>query len=292
MVQLQFVVPGFSKCGTTTLCELLGHHPSIFIPESKEPGYFAENHRRGAEWYAQWFAKAQPGQLRGDGSTTYSSREFVEQACARLVENNPAMKFIFIARHPLRRLESSYREMHHSGYKYGIEAEFDMGRMLDTFPNMLADSRYWSLLDVFRERVSDDRILTVLLEDLQRNPAAELRRCFRFLEVDPDVEIMDLERQCNSGSEKYYDTRFLRRLKKNGWVSKALRALSQRRREKTFRQWGLRRRFTTAIQWAPETLARVQHELDDEATNFLDFCGRSPDCWEWPTSRHANLSTT
>lgn len=34
---LDFLVPGISKCGTTSLCALLNQHPHLFIPEEKEP---------------------------------------------------------------------------------------------------------------------------------------------------------------------------------------------------------------------------------------------------------------
>ena len=31
-MRVDFIVPGFSKCGTTTLCFLLNQHPDIFLP--------------------------------------------------------------------------------------------------------------------------------------------------------------------------------------------------------------------------------------------------------------------
>jgi len=41
MIRIDFLIPGFSKCGTTTLCALLAQHPSIYMPELKEPWYFS-----------------------------------------------------------------------------------------------------------------------------------------------------------------------------------------------------------------------------------------------------------
>ncbi len=49
-MQIDFIVPGFSKCGTTTLCDMLNSHEDVFIPPAKEPGYFAENFDRGWDW--------------------------------------------------------------------------------------------------------------------------------------------------------------------------------------------------------------------------------------------------
>ena len=62
MIKIDFLVPGFSKCGTTTLCALLAQHPAIYIPELKEPWYFSSTDfpRQQAE-YIRHFSPALPG---------------------------------------------------------------------------------------------------------------------------------------------------------------------------------------------------------------------------------------
>ena len=65
---VQFFVPGFSKCGTTTFCSLLGDHPEIFIPQCKEPNFFAMAYRRGWDWYTDLF-EGSDGRMCGEGST-------------------------------------------------------------------------------------------------------------------------------------------------------------------------------------------------------------------------------
>jgi len=35
-MRLDFLIPGFAKCGNTTLCTLLGEHPEIFMPKVKD----------------------------------------------------------------------------------------------------------------------------------------------------------------------------------------------------------------------------------------------------------------
>ena len=62
MVDLKFIVPGFSKCGTTTLCSLINQHTDIFIPEEKEPWYFSSP--RFAEKHQEYIATSKPLQLR------------------------------------------------------------------------------------------------------------------------------------------------------------------------------------------------------------------------------------
>src|SRR3972149_1617207 len=129
-MKLDFVVPGFSKCGTTTLCSLLGEHPDIFIPAMKEPNFFVKWYGNGWDWYEGLFVQARADQLWGDGSTGYSTTRIIDLSCRRILEHFPDTKFIFIARNPVKRLESSFREFHHSGYKVRAEASDDIGSTL------------------------------------------------------------------------------------------------------------------------------------------------------------------
>ena len=83
-----FFIVGHAKCGTTALYEALRRHPEIFMPLNKEPWYFARSNphpqlhgersieytgrkRESLEEYLANFADARPGQLIGEGSTSY-----------------------------------------------------------------------------------------------------------------------------------------------------------------------------------------------------------------------------
>lgn len=277
---LDFVVPGFSKCGTTTLCSLLGEHPNLFIPTEKEPAYFAYNYHKGWDWYEQSFLNARAGQLCGEGSTFYSAEEFAEDACRRMLAQFPDLKFIFIARHPLTRLESSFREMHHSGDNYGIEADFAIGDALRNLPNMIADTLYWERLGTFRKSVPDERIHVLLLEDLKKNPDEELRRCFRFLGVDPKKRIPRIERRLNPASEKLYDSHLYRAIKNTGWSSKLWARLHPAARSCLTRVLYLRRPFREAIEWTAEDRAWVTDKLAEDSRAFLQWAGKPVDTWQ------------
>ena len=82
-------IPGFSKCGTTALCDYLSQHPDIYIIDSKEPRTLSLGERlpSWSPWiddklsdkicmdysvYKGLFAKHVNTKYRGDGSTTYS----------------------------------------------------------------------------------------------------------------------------------------------------------------------------------------------------------------------------
>jgi len=278
---LSFFVPGFSKCGTTTLCQLLAEHPAIFLPEEKEPNFFAQSFSLGWSWYETFFQRARPDQLLGEGSTFYASMEFAEAAAARIAEHYPEARLIFLARHPLKRLESSYREMHHSGALYGVKAPPTIGEALRALPQMVADTRYWKILNIFRRRVPDDRILVLFLMDFQRQPAAELARCFAFLGVDPAVSVGNTQRRLNPGEAKLYDSPLMRWIRQHRWSDRLGRMIPEPLRCVLRRWLGLRRPFDRPIEWDAQSRAWLIEQIGDDARQFLAFCGKPADFWKF-----------
>jgi hypothetical protein len=72
-----FFLAGAPKCGTTSLYEWLQDHPNAFLPEIKEPHFFAVLRpdrviEKLADYMAQYAKATSPGLIAiGDGSTTY-----------------------------------------------------------------------------------------------------------------------------------------------------------------------------------------------------------------------------
>jgi Sulfotransferase domain len=280
-MNIDFVIPGFSKCGTTTLCDLIGSHPDIFIPAVKEPGYFAENFSRGWEWYCESFTDVGSEKLRGEGSTTYSSQEYAEVACQRILERSPNCKFIFVARNPIDRLESSFREMHASGYKYGIVTEFQFGRALRQLPNMLADSKYWSLIQVYLRQVPRQNIHVLFLEDLSRDPREEIRRCCEFLEVRVDLSNIDLSMRSNAGPTKLCDTKLLRWIRTHKVASRYWNQIKVHRQARLMDRYKLRRSFDEPIYWDEFAKCAFDAVLRKDAVAFLKEFGKPSDFWDF-----------
>jgi hypothetical protein len=281
MIAIDFFVPGFSKCGTTTLCAMLAEHPDLFVPDEKEPNFFAHAFGEGWDWYAKFFEPARPGQKLGDGSTFYSTAEAAETACARIVQHYPETRFLFIARNPIKRLESSYREMHHSGECYGIDAPYSIGEALRQFPNMIEDTLYWQRLSVYRNHVPDDRIHVLFLEDFRRQAAKELVRCFEFLGVDPSPPRERLDQRLNAGEDKMYDSRLMRFIRRRAWLRGEWNRLSDYRKRQFSRWLRLRRPFTQPIVWDAKTREWVKEQLDDDMRRLLAYCGKPGDFWQY-----------
>jgi hypothetical protein len=279
--KIHFVVPGFSKCGTTTLCAMLDAHPEIHVAPCKEPGYFAQNFHRGAEWYAGQFRPDARAHVLGEGSTFYASAEYAERAVERLLAHSPDVRLIFMVRDPIGRLESSFREMHHSGWRYGIDAPYDIGRALQQFPNMVADTRFWRLFNVFRRRVPDERIRLVFLDVFERDPAAELARCFAFLGVDPAFVLPQAVVRLNDKSTKLFDSPVLRFARRLPLVRSCWARLSENRRDRLICQLGLRRAFRGPVSWDSRVRRQAEVALLEDAAAILRYTGRPLETWPW-----------
>jgi hypothetical protein len=113
-----FFLAGHPKCGTTALYDMLGRHPQVFMPEVKEPRWFAPDLRSpyrsgptgetGYENYLALFADAGPEQLIGEGSTCYIwSRE----AAGLIAEAQPQARIVVVLREPASLLRSLHLQM-------------------------------------------------------------------------------------------------------------------------------------------------------------------------------------
>lgn len=278
-MKLDFLVPGFGKCGTTTLCALLAEHPRIFIPPEKEIGFFAPFFAYGWGWYENFFRDADPGQTWGEGSVFYSSTMFEAQAIPRIVERFPEVRLLFIARHPVARLESYYRELHHSGWFVRVEAPSTIAETLTKFKFLVEDTLYWQRINAFRRSFPDDHIHVLFLEDLVRDPAAELTKCLAFLGLDSPASLARTDRKLNSGEMKLYDSALMRRLRRAVPWLELWRALPDRVHNGLGRRLGLRRPFQGPISWDSASLGSVLERVADDARQFLVHYGKPADFW-------------
>ena len=278
-MKLDFLVAGFGKCGTTSLCAVLSEHPEVYIPVEKEPCFFAFNHYRGWPWYERFFRNARPSQLRGEGSQFYSAEKFEVESCRRIHEYFPQARLIFIARHPIARLESYYREMHHSGHIINAHAPYTIGRTLAAFPNLVQDTFYWQRINTYRRHFPDDQIHVLFLEDLARRPAAELAQCFEFLGVDPSIEVGGGRTRLNAGSTKLHDSKLMRYIREHERSNRYWKKMPVAWQNRLGRATGLRKPFRGPVVWEDGLRDRMLETLGEDARRFLAFYGKPADFW-------------
>jgi hypothetical protein len=258
---------GFNKCGSTTLSALLGRHPQILMPAETEPWYFIKTPEQMTwqEFSGQFPRWREFPMVCDDSAGGYASRPpgrpGLDQAVERIHEHNPDAKLLFIARDPVVRLESAFRELHDTGPRYGVLPPFDLEEAIDQLPQLLLDSCYHECLTRYRERFDPAQIHLVYLEDLVTAPTPTMAAVWRFLGLDGGaVAVEPLPRE-NAGAVKLRDSRTLRRMRSARIVGPRLARQSIDTQDRWMAKAGLRRRFGTQVRWTECATAAVAERL-------------------------------
>lgn len=111
-----FFIVGAPKCGTTALYEYLRPHPSIFMPEIKEPHFFAKDlgtypRIKTLDDYLALFAGIADECLQAGEASVYYLRSSV--AIPNIREFNPAAKLIAMFRNPVDMVYSLHSQLLH-----------------------------------------------------------------------------------------------------------------------------------------------------------------------------------
>jgi hypothetical protein len=206
-----FFIVGLPKSGTTALYEMLRPHPQIYLPDLKEPWFFApELHDRPppvpggspttmAE-YAALFSDALPDQMVGEATPLYL---WSRTAAARIAEVQPGARIVAILREPA----SFLRSLHMQLVQTYVEPEANFAKAL-----ALEDARregqriprytYWPQTLLYSEHVryveqlkryhavfAPEQILVLIYDDFKRDNEATVQAVLRFLDADEDYPI-------------------------------------------------------------------------------------------------------
>jgi hypothetical protein len=206
-----FFIVGHAKGGTTALYEMLRRHPAVFMPDRKEPWFFAsELHERTPprpggtprtlEDYALLFEQAAAGQRIGEASVLYLWSRTAAAAIAQVV---PDAKIIAILREPA----SFLRSLHMQFTQDYVETEADFAKALALEPERRAGRRipphtYWPAALLYSDHVryveqlrryeaqfAPGHVLTLIYEDFRADNEGTVRDVLRFLGVDATLPI-------------------------------------------------------------------------------------------------------
>lgn len=177
-MQLNFIIMGAMKCGTTTLAQFLGSHPEIELSRRKETNFFqSESHfAQGLDWYESLFGKGR--RYRFEASPNYTKRHIFPGVPERMHATLPDVKLIYILRDPVERVVSHYL--------HGRDA----GREKREFSTAIRDegyvltSHYYFQLEAFLKFYSRDQILLVDSESLWDDPIPHASAMLEFAGID------------------------------------------------------------------------------------------------------------
>ncbi len=202
-----FFIVGHAKCGTTALYEMLRGHPQIFMPELKEPAYFATDLRRRFQPrgsgplpetlpdYLALFEGAQEGQRVGEASSLYL---WSHEAARGIAGLSPQASIVAILREPAGFLRSLHMQL----LQNHIESEKSLRRAVELEPArregrkiprrsvrpqalLYSDRvRYVDQLRRYHDMFPAEQVLVLIYDDFRADNEGTVRQVRRFLGVD------------------------------------------------------------------------------------------------------------
>jgi len=202
-----FFIVGHHKSGTTALYEMLRRHPQIYMPDIKEPRFFASDMRsrfqssrehllpETLDEYLSLFTAATPEQRAGEASPSYL---WSHTAASRIADAQPAARIIAILREPASFLRSLHLQLLRSHVEtkkdlrkaIALEAARREGRRIPRRshrPQLLQYSEHVRYVDQLRRYHAvfpPEQVLVLIYDDFRHDNQATVRRVLRFLEVD------------------------------------------------------------------------------------------------------------
>jgi Sulfotransferase domain len=267
---IEFLVIGAQKGGTTTLWQLLRDHPQVWLPDAKEAPYFShtEVYERGWASYLQRLrVPTAEGVVRGTVTPHYmqgwhdvSTRVAAERIAAQL----PDVRLIALLRDPVERA----RSQHAMALARGLERR-DVERAMreslrpsalregrrapDDTNTYLVQGEYGRILGEYLSVLPRAALHIELTDSLSADPMGVLRRILAFLGAGEDYEpVAPFQRAFAGGREPRARDEDLTAL---------LRALDAVRGENPELH-----RLAAARAWADE------HDLDARGRGELEAC--------------------
>ncbi len=192
-IQSYAIIIGAMKSGTTSLFEYLAQHPEICPCASKEPRFFAfeEVWRKGLSFYEGLFEfDNRRHKWALEASTYYTKRPAIDGVIERMKQMPSAQfRFIYIMRHPLRRIELQIRwtaYWKHDDERLRLERNRTDWSLNGGISQHAVDlSRYAYQLEPYVDAFGRNSIYLTTLEQLQADPGSIISNILEFLGVFP-----------------------------------------------------------------------------------------------------------
>jgi hypothetical protein len=178
---ISFLIIGAAKCATTWLQESLQADPAVCMPDA-EPHYFSRKYHLGESWYLSQFPRAAQHSVFGEKSNSYLE---CAAAPARIRSAFHNVKLVAQLRNPVERAYSDYCMLYRRG-----EVGKDIWSNLD--PRTAAESRflkggmYHQQLQRYYDQFSEDDIMVLLYDDVEKAPNRQLSRVRSFIGLNGD----------------------------------------------------------------------------------------------------------
>jgi Sulfotransferase family len=221
---LDFIVIGVQKGGTTSLWQYLRCHPQICMSRPKEAAFFCAERQAPKETFDAYmrrvFYGAPPNALFGTATPRYmmgAPNRPAGSVAERIHDTLPTVKLIALLRDPIDRMVSQYQMAVSRGHEtrsLDVAArellepeELERGRSLPNRTNAyIVQGEYGRILNAYSNYFPPDRLLTVFTHNLRDDPGLVLDAIMDFLGLASGFRPPELEmRHFQSGGRKRLD---------------------------------------------------------------------------------------
>jgi len=279
---------GASKCGTTSLWNMLNTHPEVFMSTPKEPVFFSfSNFYERLVEYEKLFAKVSNEKVIGEASPIYSETTLIPQIPERIYNFNPNAKIIYIVRDPIERLKSVWRQTLHTGhwhkqvYKNSCDVEVPLMpknfiEAVYNYPPYLEATKYWTHLNNYKEYFEDKNILLLFFEDLKNNPKSVYSSICSFLNIQEKLDETIFEKK-NSSRGKKIERSWVVKLRQNKSIFKLYKGFSKILKL----DLKLQKELKYEIDLTSKEREKIYKKLEDETIKILQYGNKDIKFWKF-----------
>lgn len=275
----EFMLIGASKCATSSIIEWLRRHPSVFVTQPKEPGFFNRDEvfAKGLDWYYELYRDAKPGQVRGEGSNLYTAAAMYPETVGRVKRACPHLRLVYVVRDPIARIRSLWIQIRAQAGGDHVDADINKAiyRQYDT---LIDTSLYYRQLQIYLRHYNRTDVHIALYEEFRSDPLSVMKAICKHIGVDPD-ELPSEVLHVNPSGQKTLVSPWLGRLRR--WpASRTIRRLMPEGMKAIGRsllprvQVGDRRSTLTA-----ESRSQIAKWVSDDSTRMLDLLDRPHGIW-------------
>ena len=194
--QLDVLIAGVQKAGTTSMLGYLKHHPSLVGHEWDESSYFVDDRIYEAGW-DEHRRRLYRGKSVGENQLLFAKSSgvtFIPGALDRAKQHNPSIRLIVMLREPGARAYSAYRYLLGSRLErsttFGEALRLEDVRLATDFGenHHFAYKRrglYAPQLEEAYERFGRDQVRVVVLEEFQADPVRAMGELIDWLGLVP-----------------------------------------------------------------------------------------------------------
>lgn len=261
------LIIGAMKSGTTSLFYYLSEHPEIAASKNKEPHFFSHSYSKDmdiSKYQSLWDWKPE-NNIAMEASTTYTMQPKYPNIAERIAsiaaeKEDTHFRFIYIIRHPFRRIESHIRHL--------------VSEKIITKPKIIEEhinfSEYYRQIKAYIDVFGRDKIHLLVLEDLQQNPKAELRRICQFLDINPNYEFKKINVVRNSKDTLNLHP-FIRQIYKTPAIKYLGNLIAPQLRQKLYRP--LSRQNSCQVQLSQEDQVCIIERLTADLVELEKYFG-------------------